>query len=104
MGTRSPPRPWRMDEGRVHHRARHPTFDRSVALAFDQIRHFGASNPAIAQKLLEVLARLASLVPPSRRPVLLAQAEAVLEDARARIESAGDRVRVEEIANRVLRR
>lgn len=104
LGTRSPPRPWRTEEGRVHYRARHPTFDRAVALSFDQIRHFGASNPAIAQKLLEVLARLASLVPPSRRPVLLAQARAVLEDARARIESAGDRVRIEEIANRVLRR
>ncbi len=104
MGRRSPPRTWRTEEGRVHYRARHPTFDRAVALSFDQVRHFGASNPSIAQKLLEVLARLASLVPPSRRPVLLAQAQAVLEDARAQIESAGDRVRIEEIANRLLRR
>ncbi|MBW3569972.1 MAG: DUF2254 domain-containing protein [Gemmatimonadetes bacterium] len=102
MGTRAPPRPWRTEEGRVHYHARHPTFERAVGLSFDQIRHFGASNPGIVRKLLEVLARLASLVPPSRRPVLLAQAHAVLDDARARVESAGDRVGVEEAATRLL--
>ena len=102
MGTRAPPRSWRTDEGHVHYLARHPTFERAVGLAFDQIRHFGASNPGIAQKLLEVLTRLASLVPPPRRPAVLAQAEAVLHDARARIESATDRARIEQTAGRLL--
>jgi uncharacterized membrane protein len=53
------------------------------------------------RKLLDVLSRLASLVPPSRRPVLVAQAEAVLQDARARIESAGDRAALEEMVERL---
>lgn len=101
LGTRRPPRPWRTEAGRVHYLARHTTFERAVGLSFDQIRHFGASNPAIARKLLEVLARLPALVPPPHRAVLRAQAEAVLRDARARIESAGDRAGVEEAARRL---
>lgn len=87
MGTRAPPRPWRTEEGKVHYLARHPTFERAVGLSFDQIRHFGASNPGIVRKLLEVFARLESLVPPSRRDALHAQAAAVLQDARAQTES-----------------
>ena len=102
MGTRAPPAPWRTEEGHVHYLARHPTFERAVGLAFDQVRHFGASNPGIVRKLLEVLARLASLVPPPRREAALAQAEAVLQDARARIESAVDRTAVEDAAKRML--
>lgn len=72
------------------------------AWAFDQIRHFGASNPGIVRKLLEVLTRLAFLVPPPRRAVVLAQAEAVLQDARARIESTVDCARIEQTAHRLL--
>ncbi|HYR08298.1 MAG TPA: DUF2254 family protein, partial [Longimicrobium sp.] len=102
MGTRAPPRPWRTEEGGVHYLARHPTFERAVGLAFDQIRHFGTSNPGIVRKLLEVLTRLASLLPPSRRRVVLAQAEAVLQDARTRVESAVDRIAVEKAASRLL--
>ena len=102
LGTRRPPRPWRTEEGQVHYLARHTDFARAVGLAFDQIRHFGASNPAIARKLLEVTTRLAALVPHPRRTVLLAQAQAVLHDARARIESAVDREGVEEAAKRLL--
>jgi uncharacterized membrane protein len=82
MGTRAPPAPWRTEEGHVHYLARHPTFERAVGLAFDQIRHFGASNPGIVRKLLEVFTRLASLVPPSRREILHAQLAAVVGDAR----------------------
>jgi uncharacterized membrane protein len=102
LGTREPPSPWRTEHGEVHYLARHPTFERAVGLAFDQVRHFGASNPGIARKLLEVLTRLASLVPESRRACVLVQARAVHEDARTAIESAGDRVALEEMAARVL--
>lgn len=101
MGTRAAPSPWRTEQGQVHYLARHPTFERAVGLSFDQIRHFGASNPGIARKLLEVLTRLAALVPSARRPVLLAQARAVLEDARARMETAGDREALEALAGRL---
>lgn len=92
LGTRAPPHPWRTEEGKVHYLARHPTFERAVGLAFDQVRHFGASNPGIVRKLLDVLARLEAAVPPSRRGVLRAQAEAVLKDARARTPAADDGV------------
>lgn len=101
LGTRVPPSPWRTEEGQVHYLARHPTFERAVGLAFDQIRFFGASNPGIAGKLLEALSRLASLVPPGRRPVLLAQARAVLDAARTRIESTVDREALEALAERL---
>ena len=102
LGTRAPPSPWRTEEGRVHYLARHPTFERAVGLAFDQVRHFGASNPAIARKLLDAFTRLTSLLPPARRPVVVAQARAVLDDARARMESSADRDALEEMGKRLL--
>jgi uncharacterized membrane protein len=101
LGTRSPPSPWRTEEGRVHYLARHPTFERAVGIAFDQVRHFGASNPGVARKLLEVLSQLAGLVPPARRPVLVAQARAVLDEARAHVGSAADRDALEAVARRL---
>jgi uncharacterized membrane protein len=101
IGTRRPPRPWRTEAGRVHYLARSTTFERAVGLAFDQLRHFGASNPAVARKLLETLAALAALVPPPRRAAVLAQAGAVLHDARAKVESDVGRKGVEEAAGRL---
>ncbi|HEX6038247.1 DUF2254 domain-containing protein [Longimicrobium sp.] len=101
LGRRDPPSPWRTERGEVHYLARHPTFERAVGLAFDQVRHFGASNPGIARKLLDVLARLAELVPASRRPVLLAQARVVAADADARMATAADRAAVAETARRL---
>ena len=77
LGTRRPPRAERTREGRIHFYAQHTSFERAVGLAFDQIRHFDAGNPAIATKLLATLAQLAELVPPPRRAPLHAQAEAV---------------------------
>jgi uncharacterized membrane protein len=83
LGTRAPPRTWRTEEGHVHYLARHPTFERAAGIAFDQIRHFGASNPAIAGKLQETLTRLESLVHPSRRDVLRAHAEELRKEVGA---------------------
>jgi uncharacterized membrane protein len=85
----------------VHYFARHSTFRRALRLSVDPIRHFGASNPVIARKLLDTLARLAAQVPPARA-LLVEEAEAVLEDARAQVESARDRALVEESARRLL--
>lgn len=102
LGTRAPPKPWRTEEGQVHYLARHATFERAVGLSLDQIRHFGASNPAIARKLLDTLERLAGQVAPAHRALLVNEARAVLEDARARIESARDRAAVEASARRLL--
>ena len=68
--------------GAVRFLARTTSFERAVGLAFDQIRHYGGGNPAIAKKLLDALLRLGALVPPSRRPALVREAEVILEQAR----------------------
>jgi uncharacterized membrane protein len=94
IGTRRPPRDQRTEEGRVHYVARHTTFERAAGLAFDQIRHFGASNPAIVKKLLETLTRMEALVPPGGRAPLRAQADALLRSAGESIETSGDRAAV----------
>ena len=77
LGTRRAPRPERTEHGRVHYVARHTSFERAVGLAFDQIRHFGASNPAVVKKLMETLKRLEGVVPPDRSAPLQAQLDAV---------------------------
>jgi uncharacterized membrane protein len=102
LGTRNPPRAERTRDGQVHYLARYTSFERAVGLAFDQIRHFGASNPAIAKKLLQVIAQLLELVPSERRGPLAGQAEAVLRAARKAIESPPDLAAVEEAAGRLL--
>ena len=55
------------DDGRVRIVARRPTFDELVHLSYSQIRHFGASNPAVASRLSESLERLAARVQPQHR-------------------------------------
>ena len=102
FGNRRPPNPRRTREGRIHFIARHTDFDRAVGLAFDQIRHYGSSNPAVARKLLATLARLRELVPEDRRGPLMGQAAAVLRDARGTVESAAELRGVEETAERLL--
>ena len=102
LGTRRPPQAERTQEGQVHYLARHTTFERAVGLAFDQIRHFGASNPAVAKKLLQTVSHLAELVPPGCRPPLREQAEAVMRSARSTIEAPVDLEAVEEAARRLL--
>lgn len=96
LGTRRAPDPWRTERGEVHYLARELAFGRAVSVAFDQVRHYGASNPVVASRLLAALARLAEQVPPARRTPLHAQGRAVLADARARTENAEDLARVEE--------
>jgi uncharacterized membrane protein len=103
LGSRDPPRAARTREGRIHYLARHTTFERAVGLAFDQVRHFGAANPVIAGKLLATLRQLMELVPDGRREPLVAQAEAVLRDARHRTANPADLAAVERAADRLLR-
>ncbi|HEU4558338.1 MAG TPA: DUF2254 domain-containing protein [Longimicrobium sp.] len=98
LGTRSPPRPWRTEEGKVHYLARELAFERAVTVAFEQIRHFGASNPVVARALLGALGRLDARVPAGRRAVLREQADALLHDARARIDNARDLAGIEHSA------
>jgi len=75
-----------------------PSFARLAGTAFDQIRHFGAGDPTVAVHLLDVLGRMASLVPPVARPELCRQAEQTLAAARDQLGPGGDRARVDAAA------
>lgn len=67
MARRHSPTRIRTREGRVHVIVKDLPFARAVESAFSQILHFGASNPAIREHLIERLDTLLELVPPDRR-------------------------------------
>ncbi|HEX8358716.1 MAG TPA: DUF2254 domain-containing protein [Longimicrobium sp.] len=81
--------------------ARHTTFERAVGLAFDQIRHNGAENPAITKKLLSTLLNLLELVPAAHHPPLLAHKHALLSAADSDIENPVDRAAVGDAVERL---
>ena len=89
-------------DGRVHVLVRRTSFERAAGLAFDQIRHYGADNPAIAKKLLEAVDDLADVVASDAWPALRAQAEAVARGARRALGDPADLAAVERLAARVL--
>ncbi len=84
--------------GQVHFIGKRLGFDHAVSKSFAQIRHFGASNPTIAKKLLDVFDQLLEVVPPVYHPPLLEQREAILADSREAIESHVDRADLERVA------
>ncbi len=84
--------------GRVCFVARETTFERAADLSFDQIRHYGAGDPVFVAHLLATLGRLAVLVPPDRRPVLVQQREAVVRGAREKTTEPKDLARIERAA------
>jgi uncharacterized membrane protein len=103
LGTRIRPAACRASpDGTVHLLVRGTSFERATGLAFDQIRHYGADNPAILKKLLEAFISLARVVASEARPALEAQAEAVARGARRAIEDPDDLAAVERLAARVL--
>ncbi|HEV2149116.1 MAG TPA: DUF2254 domain-containing protein [Longimicrobiaceae bacterium] len=104
FGTRNPPEPRRTRDGVVRFVASYTTFDAAVKVAYDDIRHFGASIPLVAEHLLEVLSELVTLVPAERRQPLVSQAQAVLYTARQEIENPRDREAVEQKAESLSRR
>jgi uncharacterized membrane protein len=71
-----------------------PSFARLVGIAFDPIRHYGASDPTVAEHLLATLGGAAALVPAARRDPVLGQARIVLAAARTQIALAEDREQV----------
>lgn len=95
LGTRNPPEPRRTRDGRVCFITSYTTFDVAVKVMFDDIRHFGAGIPLIAEHLLEVLGELMLLVAEDRRAPLAQQARAVLHSAREQITNPRDLADVE---------
>lgn len=103
LGGRTPPVPIRKSpDGQLRLIALRPRFSRAVELAFDQIRHYGADNPAIVGKMLDIIGRVAVLVPEQRRASLAEQAEAILHVAREAVDNPVDRETIERAGERAL--
>ncbi len=83
------------------------TYSHLVLAAFDQVRHAGASNPAVAERLLRSIERLGPfLTTDAERDVLALQADLVVAAAEGRSWLAADRASLEEhaaVARRSLR-
>ncbi|MBW3571178.1 MAG: DUF2254 domain-containing protein [Gemmatimonadetes bacterium] len=101
FGNRKPPEARRTREGQVRFVANYTTFDSAVKVAYDEIRHFGARIPVIAEQLLDTLGELLERVPEGRRQPLLDEARAVLYTARSEIDNPRDRESIEQAAKRL---
>jgi uncharacterized membrane protein len=104
LAARNPPEPRRTRDGRVCFIANYTTFDVAVKVVYDDIRHFGAGIPLIAEHLLEVLGELILVVPEDRHAPLAQQARAVLHGAREQITNPRDLADVEAKAARLSER
>lgn len=82
---------------------RRPVLEDTVGIAFDQVRHYGASNPTIAIALMRLLGRLAAMSPDSARPAFIEQLHAVKTTAGLRITDPVDRTRLEDAVGDALR-
>jgi len=96
-----PPRAFADVGGTVRLEVPYPGFDELTQLAFDAIRHYGATTPAIAIHLARALSVLRDTLPASRLPSLRAQA-ALLAESVADIERESDRRRVMEAVGPLL--
>ena len=100
LGQRRPPSPVRTGrEGELRFIANRAPYERAVALAFGQIRHYGASNPALLRKLLDTLARIAALVPEERRAPLEGQIDAIHRDAETELDNPRELRTVQRVEN-----
>ena len=99
LGTREPPSSTRQSpDGTIRLLMRSITFAGTVSLAFDQIRLFGAENPAIAGRLLQAVHELATVVPVGLHDTLRAQAAAVVQPSRRSIRDADALQAIERLA------
>jgi uncharacterized membrane protein len=76
--------------------------DHLTDVAFDQIRHFGVGNPRFAITMLNRLADLGALLPPSSRRVVIRHVAAVMRDAHRRLDEPADLASVEAAGRRAL--
>lgn len=87
IGRRRSGHPSRHPQDPVRYLADTLDYERIVGLAFDQIRHFGADNPTIGRKLVDLLTQMLTVVPGENHPPLRSQLAAVIADARRSISS-----------------
>ena len=79
-----------------------PTFAAVVELAVDQIARYGATNPAVIERIASVLGRIAPLMPAERHDTLRAQLERVRVLALERLQLPHDRTRVNAAIDRAV--
>lgn len=94
-----PPPDLRNPSGRAHFIGRHLNFERALGLAFDQIQHYGISNPTIVKKLLAIMCHLIPLIPHAQRSAIIQQAEALLEAATVDITLTSSRREIDKLAD-----
>ena len=70
------------------------SYERAVAIAFDQVRHYGAGNPVVAARLLEALGELGAAAPAAALRAIAAQVESVAQAARRQIDDPHDLARI----------
>ena len=75
-----------------------PTFDQLIAVAFRQVRHYGAGDVVVAEHLAVTLGRVAQRVPATLRTPLILEAQVLIEEVAASISVVADVVRVESAA------
>jgi uncharacterized membrane protein len=97
-GRREPPPARATEHDNVYFVARRTTFERALRISLDSVRHFGASTPVIAVKLLDFVARLARLVPAREHAALAQQRDAILFAARKDIDNPVDVASIERAA------
>lgn len=68
-----------------------PAFQELADHVFNPIRHYGGGDPLVAAHTLDVLGRMADLVPASHREPIVHQGQSLLSAAQARITLAADR-------------
>jgi uncharacterized membrane protein len=96
------PRVIRDDSGRPRVVIRRPDLPHVAALAFDQIRHYGAANATVMIVLMDKLADLAALTPDPMRAAFMDQLHATIATARQSLEEQADRARLENAIGRAL--
>jgi uncharacterized membrane protein len=87
------------EDGNIRVIVRRARLDDVVALAFNQIRHYGAANPTVMIALIDSLAMLMALAPEIARPAFADQLQRVIATAESSIDDAGDRERLRNAAN-----
>jgi uncharacterized membrane protein len=83
---------------------RRPRLEDTVALAFNQIRHYASEDPAVARAMMRQLAELAALAPAASRAPFIDHLRAVIATAQARITDERDLQRVNATAATALAR
>lgn len=91
LAMRGVPASRRVVDGSLRLVLARPDFEQHLGLAFDQIRQWGADNPAVLGRLLDVLAGLLEVVAdPARRVLLHEHGRRVMAAAERAIEDACD--------------